>query len=447
MAKKPIQPVITKKHLARQERERMQTRYILFGGLTVLILVIGLIGYGVLDQTYLQAHKTVATVNDDKIILKDFQAQVRFYRLQIINQAQNTYQLVQMFGSDAQTQASFANQLMQLKSQLTSSVISENVMNTMVDDILIRQEAARRGITVSSEDVEKAMQEAFRFYAEGTPTSTPTGVTMPTSTLNPTQLALAPSTATPTNISEVTATETTTATEVVTMTATPTIIPSITPTFIPTATSTPYTLEGYKAELDTTLKSLKDNINFSESDFRTYMENQLYNKKVKEAVLAELNVSHEEEQVWARHILVADEQTAKDIIARLVKGEDWSALAAEFSTDTSNKDQGGDLGWFGKGAMVAAFEEATFALKNIGEISQPVKSDFGWHIIQLLGRETRQLTDSQYSQLQDTNFTEWMTELKNNSDVVLQEIPEVDIPSEPVFPEEISNFITNAISQ
>ncbi|NMC14444.1 MAG: hypothetical protein GYA34_16360 [Chloroflexi bacterium] len=317
----------------------------------------------------------------------------------------------------------------------------------MVDDLLIRQEAKRRGITVSAEELEKALQETFQYYANGTPTSKPTSISIPTSTLNPTQISLVPPTSTATNTPEVTATETTTVTETITQTATPTQIPTITPTSLPTATSTPYTLEGYKAQFDSTIKNLKENIGFSEKEFRKYIENQLYTEKLKESVLKELNISREEEQVWARHILVEDEQTAKDILARLEKGEDWSALAAEFSTDTSNKDNGGDLGWFGKGTMVAAFEEAAFSLKTIGEISQPVKTDYGWHLIQLLGHETRPLSDSAFQQLQEEKFQEWMTQLKENSDIVIQEIPEADIPIEPEFPEEISNFITNSMSQ
>lgn len=445
MAKKPKQPVITKKHLARQEREQMQTRYILYTGLFVLVLVVGLIGYGILDQTYLKTHKTVATVNGEKIILKDFQTQARYYRLQIVNQAQYTYQLAQYFGSDAQNQSYIANQLYQIQSQLSASSLSDSVMNTMIDDILIRQEAKRRGITVSPEELEIAMQEAFGYYANGTPTATPTkDVTeAPTATLNPTQLALSPLTATPTETQE----PTPTATEVVTITATPTIVPSITPTAAPTATSTPYTLDGYKSYFNQTISDLEKNINYTESDFRAYIENSLYTEKLKAAILPELEVSTEKEEIWARHILVEDEETAKDILSRLEKGEDWVALAAEFSTDTSNKDQGGDLGWFGKGRMVAAFEEAAYALQTIGEISQPVQTDYGWHIIQLLGRRTVQLSDSEYQQLQDEKFDEWMTELKNSSDITIEDIPTEEVPMEPALPDEITDYINQIMGQ
>lgn len=84
----------------------------------------------------------------------------------------------------------------------------------------------------------------------------------------------------------------------------------------------------------------------------------------------------------AKHILVETEQAAKDIIAKLAKGEKFDALAKKLSKDPGSKDKGGDLGWFSPQQMVAPFSEAVIALKN-GEITQtPVQSQFGWHVIQ-----------------------------------------------------------------
>ncbi len=91
------------------------------------------------------------------------------------------------------------------------------------------------------------------------------------------------------------------------------------------------------------------------------------------------------ERVRARHILVGTEQEAKDILGRLAKGEKFEDLAKQFSLDGS-KDYGGDLGYFTQPEMVPEFSKATFALKT-GETSQPVKTDFGWHIIRLDDRK------------------------------------------------------------
>jgi len=97
------------------------------------------------------------------------------------------------------------------------------------------------------------------------------------------------------------------------------------------------------------------------------------------------------EQVHARHILVSSKKKAEEILQSIHKGEDFSALAAAHSLDNSNKSRGGDLNWFPRGAMVKSFEDAAFAMKKKGALSKPVKTQFGWHIIQLLGRKPSSL--------------------------------------------------------
>jgi peptidyl-prolyl cis-trans isomerase C len=90
------------------------------------------------------------------------------------------------------------------------------------------------------------------------------------------------------------------------------------------------------------------------------------------------------EQIKASHILVKTEKEAKDILAQLKSGGSFEELAKKSSVDSSSA-KGGDLGWFGKGSMVPAFEKAALALKE-GQISEVVKSDFGFHIIKLTGK-------------------------------------------------------------
>jgi foldase protein PrsA len=119
----------------------------------------------------------------------------------------------------------------------------------------------------------------------------------------------------------------------------------------------------------------------------------------------------EAEQVHAQHILVADEETGKQVLARLEAGEDWAALAQEFSVDTSNKDNAGDLGWFPRGMMVPEFEEAAFSLEP-GTISDLVQTDFGYHIIQVLEKGRRELDEQLYDSMLQQAFQAWMEEQK-----------------------------------
>jgi peptidyl-prolyl cis-trans isomerase C len=94
------------------------------------------------------------------------------------------------------------------------------------------------------------------------------------------------------------------------------------------------------------------------------------------------------EEVHARHILVPDEATAKQIIAELNKGGDFAALSKKYSKDPGAAQQGGDLGFFKKDEMVPEFADAAFALQP-GQITQtPVHTQFGWHVIQVMERRT-----------------------------------------------------------
>ena len=95
-----------------------------------------------------------------------------------------------------------------------------------------------------------------------------------------------------------------------------------------------------------------------------------------------------EEEVHARHILVATEQDAKDIEAQLKNGADFAKLAKEKSKDPSGAANGGDLGWFTKDQMVPEFADAAFKLAK-GQISDPVKTQFGWHIIEVVDKRIK----------------------------------------------------------
>ncbi|MGB0342989.1 MAG: peptidylprolyl isomerase [Parvibaculales bacterium] len=110
-------------------------------------------------------------------------------------------------------------------------------------------------------------------------------------------------------------------------------------------------------------------------------------KKIEAYYRKEISAASREEEVRARHILVDDKETAQDIIAQLAKGADFVALAKEKSKGPSGPS-GGDLGYFGKAAMVAPFSEAAFKLEK-GGVSEPVKTRFGWHVIKVEDRRVR----------------------------------------------------------
>jgi len=112
------------------------------------------------------------------------------------------------------------------------------------------------------------------------------------------------------------------------------------------------------------------------------------------------------EQVHAAHILVDTEETGNEVLAKLKDGQSFADLAKEYSTDTGSSENGGDLGWFPKGAMVTEFEDAAFAMEP-GETSGLVQTQYGYHIIQVLGKEVRALSDDMLDTVRQTNFQTW----------------------------------------
>jgi peptidyl-prolyl cis-trans isomerase C len=99
-----------------------------------------------------------------------------------------------------------------------------------------------------------------------------------------------------------------------------------------------------------------------------------------------------EKEIHARHILVANEDEAKAVLAQLKGGADFAELAKQKSTDPGGASDGGDLGYFTKDAMVPEFADAAFKLEP-GQLSEPVRTRFGWHIIKVEDRRDRQVPE------------------------------------------------------
>ena len=420
----PTPKVVTKKHIARLERERRQSniiRAVAIGGILIVVL---LLGYGYLKLNVLQLREPIAKVNGVTITTGQWQERVQLQRFNLLN-LYNTYQFYQQnFGMDT------SQQLQQIQLTLQSpETLGQQVLDQMIEDILIRQEAEKRGISVSADEVEAAIQAAYNFSPNGTPTPTITPTEFSLPTLSSEQLTIYPATATPTEVLTSTPAPTNTPDNSVTPTATSTIAPP-TPTFVPqnaTATATPFTLEGFKTEFAKSMDNFKAS-GVSEATIRAAYENQLFRQKLEEVITAD--TPRTEEQVWARHILVADKGKAATVMALLKHGTDFGKLAQDFSTDTGSGAKGGDLGWFGKGAMVAEFEKAAFSMK-IGEISEPIQSQFGYHIIQVLGHDNIPLNASQYEEKRKTAFTEWLTKTREAADITIFDVWKQRVPTAP----------------
>jgi len=192
-------------------------------------------------------------------------------------------------------------------------------------------------------------------------------------------------------------------------------------------------LTAYLTQQGQTLDEFKENV-------KGYIRDQLLASRVQEAVAGSINVTDDqiseyfaaneaeygtEEQVRASHILVETRELAEDLLTQLSDGADFAGLATEYSTDPGSGANGGDLDWFGRGAMVAPFEETAFAL-TIGEVSDIVESDYGFHIIMLTDRQDAsmpalsdvidQVQEDLEGEIAYERAVEWYTGVRDASD-------------------------------
>lgn len=394
--------ILHKKHIARAQREARLRRWVIGVSLGVVALIVAVIGYGVLDQYVIQPKQPVAKVGSTEIGTDTFQKAVKYQRYVLIQEYFQAAQIAQFFANEPYYQ----QQLEQISFQLTNSQgMGRQVLDNVIDEEVIRQEAAKRNITIPASEVDKALQEAFGYYANGTPTPAPTFTSAPTATL----------TLTPTLVPGVTPTLVPTVAP--TATFEPTLTPTAGPSPTPLPTATPYTIEGYQKSFGDFTANLTKTTSMTGADLRRLIETNLLRKKLQDEVAKD--TPREVVEAKSRHILVADEAAAKSIIEQLQKGGDFVKLAAQFSTDTSNKDSGGDLGTQQPGVFVPEFDQVIFNAP-IGLYPLPVKTTFGYHIIEVLSRAPRKLADDEYEQKQQGVFAKWLSDQRSNTALVTE---------------------------
>jgi parvulin-like peptidyl-prolyl isomerase len=397
---KQVIPVENRRAISRREREERFRRWLYVGAAGLATLVIVVLAFGIYQVNFVRPATPIATVNNVPIRLDAYQRWYRYEQLSLANSHTQLTQYMAQFDPKDANQASLYNYFYQQDQQVVQQLqgLDNSVLYELIDYQLIRQEAAKRGITVSADEVTKRVENSFNYNL---PTATPSPTLDPAATLTPTPTLMP--------------TPTVTATAVVTATAGPTLTPG--PTSTPNPTPTLMSAESYKTLYANSMQTVRKNSGFTEADYRMAMELQLLREKLQTAMESEVVTSTE--QVHASHILVATEDEAKKVVERLNNGEDFGALAKEISTDTSNKDQGGDLGWFTRGTMVTEFETAAFALQP-GQISAPVATTYGYHVIKVLERDAnRALDETQLADKKTRVVDDWLTAQHSSPSVKL----------------------------
>ena len=141
------------------------------------------------------------------------------------------------------------------------------------------------------------------------------------------------------------------------------------------------------------------------------------------AAYEEYKKAYGDKEYSARHILVKTESEAKDIIAQLGKGGDFAKIAKEKSLDPGSKEKGGDLGWFSPASMVKPFSDVAINLQKGSISTNPVQTQFGWHVIKLIDTRTAQplpydkVKDGIQKNLQQRDLEKMMAELRTKAKI------------------------------
>lgn len=366
-AKQTVAPKapMTRRELTRWQKEKRQERIALAFVVSVIVFVAGVLLFGMWREIWSRPGQVVARVGNTAIALGRL-AQETTYRAKVLDkQIELTNMQIYQYRANAQSgdeTASFLvqyieQQLQQLQMQRLQLGYGTSVLEELIENELIKQEVIRRGGTVTPADIDAQIRLQYQ------PTPEPTAAITDTASLTST------------------------------VEAPP----------APTATAIPE--NAWQTNLAETLATYA----ISEADFRKYtIEPSVWRSKLT-AMLGE-TVPTTAEQVHARHILVATEDEAKGILDILKQGSStFEELAAASSTDTQTAEKGGDLGWFTRGTMTPEFEAAAFALAP-GQISEPISTTYGYHIIQVEEKDAnRPLSADQIETAKSTAFNNWLT--------------------------------------
>jgi hypothetical protein len=371
MAKKakkraPKKPV--RRRHSRVAREQRMRRYIIWTTVAVGVLVIGLVAYGLISQqirTAIQMRQTVAVVDGTEIAMGTLRDRARFYE--------------------------------GIQGSLSPSLL-DYVLDEVIKEEIVRQEAAKRGIEVTPAELQDRLERMFDFHR--TP-PTP----MPTQTVAPTVAADEGATATPG------------------VTAAP--------------TATPKSEEDFQREYDEYLSG----VGVTDAYFRTLMEGAL----LQEALVEDFgkDIPKDADQVQLHYLRVYSDTHANELLVRLLSEEStFESLKEEIEDPEAEiRGTGSDLRWYPKSLLEeqfsAEFAEEAFALET-GVFSQTVESEYGgtsYYVVEVVAHQERDLDEATHLQLARSAFNAWMEErmaqverLEYDATVVLGESEEAEAP-------------------
>lgn len=360
-------------YVSRAEKEERLQKWVIRGVIAAAAVLVLLIAFTFAIEQLIIPNQAVAVVNGTNIMVRDFRQQYQLERNRLLLQINQ----LQSSGFDLQQLAQQEPYKTWISEVNVPDQLGLRVINDMVDDRLLAMEASARNIAVDDLALRQAVEEFFGFD----PTQVALIGVEPTATLEPTITPTPFVSPTPSNTPEPTSTSDPAAIE-----AEATTEPTVTPQ--PTV-----------VEPTLSAEEVRDNFEQNEGDFRAYLDrvgvasetvDAFFERNALESLLADDLIPDDRSLLYAdlRHILVDDEETAQQALEALQQGESFAALARAISTDPGSGNRGGELGLGFVGNFVREFRLAIEGAE-IGALVGPVKSEFGFHILQVRSKEER----------------------------------------------------------
>ncbi|MFO7742708.1 MAG: SurA N-terminal domain-containing protein [Anaerolineae bacterium] len=367
---------LTRKQVSRLERENRIQRIIVGSVIIVGVLIVGIVGYGFVSEKMIKPREPVAIVDESAITTAEFQARVKFVRLQLQNQLLYLYRQQQaLAGQDSESgeqsfQEYLQGQISSLESQLAAEnaeAIGEQVLDQMIQERLVAQEARRREIEVTSEELQDEIHASFGYDPDATPIPTPSSPVTSTDSLTTPETAPTPTQMTEAEFQELYAR---------------------------------YMREGLRP------------LGISEQQYRSWLEASLLTERLQQDMREDLPA--EAEQVKLRFLTVDDQERAMELARRLDAGEDFEALAEEIQADEEQPGYSDELSWLPRESLQSRLGEEladqAWGLE-VGDHTEPIglgEQDQSYFIIQATGREVRQLEDAVREQMAEDAFQSWL---------------------------------------
>lgn len=395
----------------RHEREAAIQRLLVYGTAAVGALAVLLVLVAIIYDQLIVPGQPVATVNGQNITVGDFERRVRLERIILNEQINQGYAQLLNFGFDAQQAQQQLTQFPPYDDYINEMSVPDQlgnrVLNDMVEDVLVRQQAQALGITVNQEQVQEQIRTFFGYDPNE-------GLVTPTASPSPTASATPFITATPSPVPTMTPTPAPTATDAATATPSVTPLPSATPSATPEAATREAVFNTTRQDF---FRFVTTAGRVSDADLNAYFEVRALRNALRDQLTADL--AHTTTFASVRHILVPTQEQAQDVLESLQAGESFVDLAAAVSQDTGNSGVGGELGW---SPLTRYVEEFANAVRDaeIGAFVGPVQTEFGFHIIQVRGREEREMSDDEYAQAKERFLIDWIADTREQQAANIQ---------------------------